>query len=81
MTNTTVGGVTGASNSRILHLKYKGGQQEIEVGPDGPIVELVPGTELSSSPAWSCRFSPLKPAGGLVARFVNAEKNGVKPLI
>ncbi|HJU09464.1 MAG TPA: hypothetical protein VJ728_01240 [Candidatus Binataceae bacterium] len=81
MTNGVVSGVNGTSGPRTLDLKYKGGEQEIEVAPDVPIVELVTGDRNLLKPGRVVSVFAVRTENGLSARFLNVEKNGVKPLI
>jgi hypothetical protein len=79
MTNGTVSQVTGATQTRTLKLSYKGGEQEIEVGPDVPIRYYVPAdTSLLKSGATVSVLTAQKD-GALVATVVQAEKDGAKP--
>jgi hypothetical protein len=78
MTNGTVSGVSGGS-SRTMMLKYKGGEQIIEVSPDTPVVTRVPGDRSLLKPGASVLVLAVQKEGGLVATGVTAEKDGVKP--
>ena len=82
MTNATVAQTVVAAQGQELTLKYPGGEQQIEVGPDARIVELHSGRP---RPAQAGRrgarsSSHRAPDGKLTARFIQAEKDGVKPL-
>jgi len=78
MTNGTVSGVSGGS-SRTIVIKYKDGEQTIEVTPDTPIVTRV-GRRQEPLEAGRCCIGPRRTKdGGLVATGVTAEKDGVKP--
>jgi hypothetical protein len=82
MTNATVAEVVEAPRGRMLKLRYKGGEQEIEVAPDVRVVLLVPGDRSLLKPgAAVLAFAARNTEGGLTARYVQAEKNGVKPLM
>ncbi len=81
MTNATVDGIADAPDGRTLHLRYPGGEQTVEVGPDVRVVGLVPGDRnlLVPGAAVTVRAVP-GPGGSLTAVSVQAEKDGVKPL-
>ena len=78
MTNGTVSGVGGGS-SRTMMLKYKDGEQVIEVSPETPIVTRVPGDRNLLKPGAAVLVLAVEKEGGLVATGVTAEKDGVKP--
>ncbi len=78
MTNGTVSGVSGSS-SRTIVLKYKDGEQEIEVAPDTPIVTRVVGDRNLLKPGATVLILAAQKDGGLVATGLTAEKDGVKP--
>jgi len=78
MTNGTVSGVSGSS-SRTSVLKYKDGEQEIEVAPDTPIVTRVVGDRNLLKPGATVLILAAQKDGGLVATGLTAEKDGVKP--
>lgn len=81
MTNALVAGVAGMPHGRVLTLKYKGGEQTIDVGPDARIVSLVPGDRNLLKPGAAVLvFAVRANDGTLTARSVQAEKDGVKPL-
>jgi hypothetical protein len=78
MTNGTVSGVAGSS-VRTLRIEYKGGAQEIEVGPEVPIITLVVGDVSLLKPGAEVSIVAVQKDGGLVATRLTAEKDGVKP--
>ena len=78
MTNGTVSGVSGGG-SRTITLKYKDGEQVIEVSPETPIVTRVPGDRSLLKPGAVVLVLAAQKDGGLVATGVTAEKDGVKP--
>ena len=81
MTNATVDGVAEAPDGRTLHLRYAGGEQTIEVGPDVRVVGLVPGDRSLLVPGAAVTIRAVPGAGDdLTAVSVQAEKDGVKPL-
>jgi hypothetical protein len=80
MTNATVAEATGQAEARVLKLKYKGGEIEIEVSPDAPIVTLAPGDPSLLKPGTAVFIPAMKkPDGTFAADFVAAGKDGVKP--
>jgi Domain of unknown function (DUF5666) len=78
MTNGTVSGVSGGSSSTIV-VKYKDGEQIIEVAPDTPIVTRIPGDRSLLKPGATVLVLAAQKDSGLVATGVTAEKDGVKP--
>jgi len=81
MTNATVTTVIADPKGQTLRLTYKGGEQDIEVGPDARIVAIVPGDRSLLKPGAAVSAFVVKGAdGSLSARAVQAEKDGVKPL-
>jgi hypothetical protein len=78
MTNGTVSGVSGGV-SRTMTLKYKDGEQVIEVSPGTPIVTRVPGDRSLLKPGATVLVLAAQKDGGLVATSLTAEKDGVKP--
>ena len=80
MTNAIVGTIAKAPEGATLHLTYKGGEADIIVGPDVPVVGYVPGDAGLLKPGAAVVLVALKkPDGSLTAARVTAEKNGVKP--
>jgi hypothetical protein len=81
MTNAAVDGVAEASAGRILTMRYPGGEQRIEVGPDVRVVGLVPGDAGLLKPGIAVTVRGMRaPDGVVTAIAVQAEKDGVKPL-
>ncbi len=81
MTNAAVDGVAEASTGRILTMRYPGGEQHIEVGPDVRVVGLVPGDASLLKPGIAVTVRAMRaPDGAITAVAVQAEKDGVKPL-
>jgi hypothetical protein len=64
MTNATVAESVAANDGRTLTVKYKGGEKQVEISPDTPIVTFVAGDK-----------SELK-AGAKVIAFVKPEADG-----
>ena len=60
-------------------LKYKDGEQVIEVAPDTPIVIRVLGDRSLLKPGAAVLVLAAQKDGGLVATGLTAEKDGVKP--
>jgi hypothetical protein len=80
MTNATVSGVTAAPQGQVLKVSYKGGEAEVTVGSDTPIVTYVPGDPSLLKPGAAVFCVAQKKAdGSLTATRVTAEKDGVKP--
>ena len=80
MTNATVAGITSAPQGRVINVAYKGGQSEVIVPNDIPIVTYVPGdTSLLKPGATIFVIAQKKPYGTLTSTRVTAEKDGVKP--
>jgi hypothetical protein len=80
MTNATVAGVASATQGQILKVTYKGGESDIIVAPDAPIVTFGPGDASLLKPGAAIITTALKkPDGSLSASRVTAEKDGVKP--
>jgi hypothetical protein len=80
MTNATVSGVTAAPQGQALKVTYKGGESEIIVAPNTPIVTFGPGDASLLKPGAAIITTALKkPDGSLSATRVTAEKDGVKP--
>ena len=86
MTNAVVDGIAGVTQGdslagQVLTLKYAGGEQAIEVSPTTRVVLLVPGDKTLLKQGAAVTVSATKAVDGtLTARFVQAEKDGVKPL-
>ncbi|BCP54942.1 hypothetical protein K32_35590 [Kaistia sp. 32K] len=81
MTNATVTTVIADPTGQTLRLKYKGGEQDIEVGPEARIVAIIPGDRALLKPGAAVSLFVEKASdGSLRARAVQAEKDGVKPL-
>jgi hypothetical protein len=82
MTNATVAEVAVAPSGHELTLKYPGGRQVIEVAPTTRIVELIQGDRGLLKPGAAVMvFATPGPAGHFSATFIQAEKDGVKPLL
>ncbi len=87
MTNAAVDGIasvtqSGSQGGEVLTLKYPGGEQRIEVAPGVRIVRMIPGDTSLLKPGAAVVVFALQAADGkLTARSVQAEKDGVKPLM
>ncbi len=80
MTNATVTGIAGAPQGQTLKVAYKGGESEIVVGPDTPVLGYGSGDASLLKPGAAVFIVALKkPDGSLSAARVTAEKDGVKP--
>jgi len=80
MTNATVDGVADAPNGRALHVRYPGGDQTIEVGPDVRVVDVLLGDRSLLAPGAAVSIRATRSGEVLTATSIQAEKNGVKPL-
>ncbi len=79
MTNGAVGALQGA-NGRTMVVKYKGGEKQIMVPEDVPIVLLTPADASIAKPgAHAVAFAAKGADGTLTAGFVAVGENGVKP--
>jgi hypothetical protein len=79
MTNGTVGSVTGTSG-RTLHVTYKGGEKDVVVPPDVPIVSLEPGTrELVKVGAKVVAFGTKAEDGKVTIERLSVGTNGIAP--
>jgi hypothetical protein len=80
MTNATVAGIASATQGQVLKVTYKGGEAEIIVAPNTPVVTFAPADASLLKPGAAVFIGALKkPDGSLSAARVNAEKDGVKP--
>jgi hypothetical protein len=80
MTNATVAGIASAAQGQALKVTYKGGESEIIVAPNTPVVTFAPGDASLLKPGAAVFIGALKKLdGSLSAARVNAEKDGVKP--
>lgn len=80
MTNATVTGIATASGGQTLKVSYKGGESEVMVPPDVPVVTFAPGDASLLKPGAAVFIGAQKaPDGSLTAARVTAEKDGVKP--
>ena len=81
MTNGAVAGIATAAKGRELKIKYNGGEQTIDVGPDVRVVALVPGDRSLLKPGAAVTIRAARAAdGSLTAQTIQAEKDGAKPL-
>jgi len=80
MTNATVAGVAEAPQGRLLKLKFKGGENQIEVPDSVPIVTLAPGGVELLKPGAVVFIPATKTGDGkLSTSRIVAEKDGVQP--
>ncbi|MGH6929587.1 MAG: hypothetical protein ACREEV_14820 [Dongiaceae bacterium] len=80
MTNATVAEVVDVAKGRLLKLRYEGGENEIEVPMDAPIVTLAPGDRSLLQPGTMVFIPATKNAdGSLAASRIVAGKDGVQP--
>jgi len=80
MTNATVAEVAEGATGRLLKLKYKGGEKDLDVPTAAPIVTLAPGDSSLLRPGTAVFILATKAAdGSLAAGRVIAGKDGVPP--
>jgi hypothetical protein len=80
MTNGAVTGSTSGRGGRTLHVKYAGGETDVDVTPKTAIVALTQGTrDLLKPGAAVFALAIPQPGGTGLAVAVIAETNGVKP--
>jgi hypothetical protein len=80
MTNATVAEVAEGAKGRLLKLKYKDGEKEIEVPMEAPIVTLAPGDPSLLQPGTVVFISATKAGDGTLSTSrVTAGKDGVAP--
>jgi hypothetical protein len=79
MTNATVDGVADAPAGRALHVRYPGGEQTIEVGPDVRVVGVLMGDRSLLVPGATVSIRATRSGETLTATSIQAEKDGVKP--
>jgi hypothetical protein len=80
MTNATVAEVAEGAKGRLLKLKYKDGEKEIDVPMEAPVVTLAPGDPGLLQPGTAVFIPATKAAdGSLAASRVIAGKDGVQP--
>lgn len=65
MTNATVTSVSG-SQSGVLKVQYKGGEKDLEVGPDVPVTRVTVKDQSILTPGAAVTISPQISEGGLV---------------
>ena len=80
MTNATVTGLAAAPQGGIMKVSFKGGEAEVIVPPDVPVVAYGAG-DASLLKKGAAVFIVARPGpdGALAAAAVTAEKDGVKP--
>jgi hypothetical protein len=79
MTNGTVSNASGMG-SVTLTVRYRDGDQMIEVAPDTPIVTIIPGDRTLLKPGATVSVVAVQKDAGLTATILTAEKDGVKPI-
>ena len=80
MTNATIGTVTKVADGAVLHVTFKDGDAEFSVGPEVPVLTPAAGDAGLLKPGAAVMVFGVKPPdGGLTARAVYVEKDGVKP--
>jgi hypothetical protein len=79
MTNGAVGALQG-SNGRTMTVKYKGGEKQVMVPEDAPVVALAPAEASIAKPgAHAVAFATKGADGTLTAAFVVVGENGTVP--
>ena len=80
MTNATVAGITPGADGQTLKVTYKGGEAEVTVPPNTPVVGYVPADTGLLKPGTAIfAVAQKSPDGKLSAARITAEKDGVKP--
>jgi hypothetical protein len=80
MINAAVADVSGSAENPTLTLTYKGGQAKVEVPANAPVVTFEPGDDTLLQPGKAVFvFAEQQADGGLTAKRVTVEKDGVKP--
>jgi hypothetical protein len=80
MTNATAAGIATAPQGHVIHVTWQGGEADVVVAPDTPVVGYMPGDGSLLKPgATVFMLAQKKPDGSLAAARVTAEKDGVKP--
>ena len=80
MTNATVGTITEAPSGQVLHVTYKGGESDLIVGPECPVLANADGDMSLVKPGAAVFVIALKkPDGTITAARLYAEKDGIKP--
>ena len=80
MTNATVADTVSRVQGTTLTLKYKDGDKAIQVGPDTPIVALVPGERSELKPGAKVVVNATQGAdGAMQAARVTVSRGGVDP--
>jgi hypothetical protein len=80
MTNATVESVVAGVQGRVLTLRYKGGEQKVQVPAGVPIVRLSPGSRDALKPGAHVSFNADRQADGtFTAARVTVGLNGVVP--
>ncbi len=83
MTNATVAAINGTADSadgETLKVTYKGGESELIVGPNVPVLSYVAEDASLLKPGAAIFIGALKkPDGSLIASRITAEMDGIKP--
>lgn len=80
MTNATVGTVSQTKDGGIVRVRYKGGESELVVGPDAPVLAYVVADRTLLKTGSAVVTTAVKqPDGSLLTNRLTAEKDGVKP--
>ena len=73
MTNATVTSTAAKSGSVVVKTQYKGGETEIEIGPDTPITKMTVADQSILTPGASVAVMAQKSDSGLTATGVNVD--------
>jgi uncharacterized protein DUF5666 len=80
MTNAAVGTVSEAPQGKTVHVKFKDGESDYDIGPDVPILAPVPGDKSLLKPGAAVFLAgPKQEDGTVTANFMYVEKDGIKP--
>jgi hypothetical protein len=81
MTNATVDTTVSSVEGQVVHVKYRGGEQKIIIGPGATILVNAPGDKSEVKPGANVAFPAVtkKPDGTLEATRVNVGRGDVTP--
>jgi hypothetical protein len=79
MTNGTIKSASAQAGSKRITVTYKGGQKQILVPPNAPIVTFQPATHAAIKTGAKVFIKAARDSGKTTAQFVAIGKNGVTP--
>jgi hypothetical protein len=80
MTNATVAESVASNDGHSLTVRYKGGEKQVEVSPDTPVVTYVPGAKSDlKADAKVIAFIKKLPDGSFETNRVNVGRDGLTP--